>query len=201
MHLRHACSALATIAATVALHAAPARADEARVSVDWSRALGDVQAWVFHNSEKADGLGPEAARNRAPELGTAWFGVAPTMSIVARDWGRSFSFSGRLSPEETMRLSRSSRMVVSRMRLTGGRVVPFTQVGLGEWRVDGDVVALPSNTELAAQFGGGLELHLLPGWEVAWESHATVIYREVREPQNLPSTKLFGTMLASRFVF
>lgn len=200
MHLRNACSAL-TIAAAVALQTAPARADEARVAVDWSRALTDVQAWVFRNSERSEGVSGEATRKTSPELGTAWFGVAPSVSIVARDWGRSFSFSGRLSPEEAMRLSRSSRMVVSRMRLNGGRVVPFAQLGLGEWRVDGDVVALPSNTELAAQFGGGLELHLLPGWEVAWESHATVIYREIREPQNLPATKLFGTMLASRFDF
>jgi hypothetical protein len=143
-----------------------------------------------------------ATNSSTPSVGTAWFGVAPKMTLVARDWGQSFSFGGRLSATDAMRLSRTTRMVVSRLRVTGGRAIPFAQVGLGQWRIDGDVLPnLLRNTELAAQFGGGLEIGLMRGWNVALETNLTVFYREVRETEDVPQTAVFGTMLASRIEF
>lgn len=198
------------IAAAVALAATPAiAADEGRIAGDWARTLGDASTWVLANAERTESSaqqqqqpGAESARVAYPELGTAWFGVAPKVTLVARDWGQSISLSGRLTPTEAMRLSRSSRMVVSRIRISGGRIVPFTQLGLGEWRIDADVLPLlPRITELAGQVGAGVELHLSGSWELALESNMTVIYRELHEQQNLPATRLFGAMVASRVEF
>jgi hypothetical protein len=184
--------------------AADAAADESRATLDWARMLSGAHAWVGRNAERAergDLLG-ETPRQAVSTFGTAWFGVAPTVTIVARDWGQSHLLSGRLSVTEAMRLSRSSRMVVSRLRLAGGRITPFSQVGLGEWRIDRDLLPqAPRDVELAAQMGGGFEMQLVPGWELALESTATLIYREAREPQNVPTPRLFGTMLASRITF
>jgi hypothetical protein len=124
------------------------------------------------------------------------------MTIVARDWGHSHVVSGRMSLSEAMRLSRSSRMVVSRFRLSGGRITPFVQLGFGEWRIDRDLMPEAIHyVEVAAQVGGGCELQLVPGWELALESSSTLLYREGREPQNVPMPRLFGTMLASRVTF
>ena len=185
------------------MHATAARAEESRTAIDWGRAFSETSSWVLRNAERADRpdwLGD--ARQTSPSFGTAWFGVAPTVTLVARDWGQSHLLSGRLSVSEAMRLSRSSRMVVSRFRLSGGRINPFAQLGLGEWRTDRDLLpAAPRDVELAAQVGGGLELQLVPGWELVLESNVTLLYREQREPQNLPTPRLLGTMLASRVQF
>jgi hypothetical protein len=136
-------------------------------------------------------------------VGSAWFGVAPKVSLVARDWGTARSLAGGpLAVTDAIRVSRSSRMVLSRIRLGEGRVVPFTQLGLGQWRVDTEMVPhLPRNVELAAQFGAGVEMRLYRGWELAAETDLTVLYREVHEPQQLTTPRMWGAFLASRVEF
>jgi hypothetical protein len=198
---------ISTVAVAVGLTllAGVSRADDARAGIDWGRAVADTQAWVLRNAERGDRpdwVGEAAAKQPATSFGHAWFGVAPTVTLVARDWGHSHLVSGRLPATEAMRLSRSSRMVVSRFRLAGGRITPFAQLGLGEWRIDRDLLPeAPRNIELAAQVGGGFEVQLVRGWELVLESNATIIYREQREPQNIPTPRLFGSMLATRFQF
>lgn len=202
--LATACSLAITFAMT-----ADARADEVRLTVDWERIVSKGMALLetkaeaerepsAHAAERAEVTHPNTG-----EMGSAWFGVAPKVSFVARDWGSALRLAGGpIAVTDAVRVSRSSRMVMSRMRLGEGRVVPFGQLGLGQWRVDTDFVPhLPRNVELAAQVGGGIEMHLLPGWELAAETGLTVLYREVHEPQQVTTPRMWGTFLASRVSF
>ena len=109
-----------------------------------------------------------------------------------------------MSLTDGMRLSRSSRMIMSRIRLgeQGTRVVPFAQVGLGQWRVDTELMPLTvSDTEIAAQGGAGIEIRIARQWQLAAEIDATVLYREAHEPQHVRTPRMWGTFLASRIEF
>jgi opacity protein-like surface antigen len=136
--------------------------------------------------------------------GNAWFGVAPSVSFVARDWGTSFRLSGdRLSLVDALRLSESTRMVLTRVRLSNNsRITPFVQLGVGQWRTDTNILPLtPRATELAAQVGAGVELHITRGWQLACEAGGTMFIRDARSSENIAQTRLWSTMIASRIVF
>jgi hypothetical protein len=143
--------------------------------------------------------GPEqsAASGESP-----WIGTRPNFSLVARDWGGSQLLVGHLTLTDQLRLSRSIRMVVTRVRLSNGRLAPFAHVGLGQWRVDTSLLpAVPADEELAGQLGGGFELALGPRASIAIEADWTLLYRERYEPQMVSSPQLWATFLASRIVF
>jgi hypothetical protein len=135
-------------------------------------------------------------------LGNAWFGVAPRVTLVARDWGNSFKVAGdRLSLCDAMRLSASTRMVVGRARLSNARFTPFIQAGLGQWRVDRTYLPLmPSLIDVAAQVGGGFELRMTKRWQLAAETSGTTLFRE-STAREVPQTMLWSAMLASRVEF
>ena len=92
-------------------------------------------------------------------------------------------------------------MVVGRARLTGARIVPFVQVGFGQWRVDTRFNPLtPQEVEVAGQLGTGFEIRLNRRWQVAAELSATSLIREGQydaQPQNV----LWSAMVASRVEF
>lgn len=204
---------LTMTAAAVALTAtsvSSAYAEDRRAAFDWGTFLVQADAFARGASEKPNTPAPTPAAqaDRAPQPfegngGNAWFGVAPRVTLVARDWGSAYRLAGdRLSLADTLKLSSSTRMILSRARLSDTRVTPFVQLGLGQWRTDPNLLPLmPRNTELAAQFGGGVEIHVTRNWELCAESALTAIYREQREPQNLPTTKLWSAMIASRVEF
>ncbi len=132
-----------------------------------------------------------------------WIGAVPRLSLVARDWGESKPLVGDLGLTELLRTTRSSRMVVTRVRLADGRIAPFAQLGLGEWRVDTILLpSLPEESELAAQTGVGFEFALSPATALAFESDWTVL-RPMQASDQLarkhPET--WGTSLALRTVF
>ncbi len=179
-----------------------------RMTVDWGEALGKGMTWLASQSERGREGQPRATETSpstspSSELGSASFGVAPHVSFVARDWGGARSLAGGpIAVTDAIRVSRSSRMVMTRIRLGEGRIVPFGQLGLGQWRVDTDIIPhLPRNVELAGQFGAGVEVHMMRGWELALETDLTVLYREVHEPQQLTTPRMWGTFLASRVEF
>jgi len=182
-----------------------------RMTVDWADTLNKGMTWLAAQSEHAREAQPRTPELAAQttnasgsgELGSAWFGVAPRVSFVARDWGGAKSLAGGpIAVTDAVRVSRSNRMVMSRIRLGEGRLVPFGQAGLGQWRVDTEWMPhLPRNVELAGQFGAGVEFHVTRGWEIAAETGLTVLYREVHEPQQLTTPRMWGTFLASRFEF
>jgi hypothetical protein len=192
------------VAVAASLAAEPARAQSVgagRVSLDWEKL-----AQALRNG--GDSLLPHEQPWRPPDPNAGSTTVAndlrwaPHLSLVARDWCGAQLLVGRLSLTDQIRLSRSVRMVVSRVRLVDGRVAPFAQVGLGQWRVDNDLMpGFKNDTELAGQIGGGFE------WKLAWRSvlaievDYTVLYRETRAPQPVYNPYLLGAFLATRTVF
>jgi hypothetical protein len=133
----------------------------------------------------------------APTLGDR-FGIA----LVARDWSVTHPLTGDDAIVDRLRLSRSTRMAVTRMRLKGGVLSPYAQLGLGQWRVDSDILPqLPHDNELAAQMGAGIEWRIFPRAALACETDQTVLYREHREPQNIPSAHLYSALVAFRAEF
>jgi hypothetical protein len=198
--LRSALGAVALAACLV-----PGRAgaeDGVRVSVRWGK-LADLLhdgAWLFPREswpgllerKTASGSGVEPRR----------YGVSPHLSLVARDWGGAQLIVGHLMLTDEVRLSRSSRMVLTRVRIAEGRLMPFVQAGLGQWRVDTDwMPVLPRDVELAGQLGGGFELGIGRGALVALEADYTILYREQHEPQMVSAPHLWGTFFAARVPF
>jgi hypothetical protein len=146
------------------------------------------------------GSGHTAELTAAPQL--EWLGTTPHLSFVARDWGVSQVLWGHLSVADQLRLSRSSRMVVGRLRFAGGRLAPFAQVGVGQWRIDTSVIAtLPTDVELAGQIGGGVELEIAGTAALILQGDCTFFFPEGREPQMLSSGHVWGTLLAARANF
>lgn len=126
----------------------------------------------------------------------------PSVSLVARDWGSSFRVAGdRLALVDALRLTSSTRMVLTRFRMTDARISPFAQVGLGQWRTDPFILPLtPSYMELAAQAAAGVEVRLMGTWQVAFETTMTTIYRE-RSDASMPSPHMWSSAFASRVDF
>jgi hypothetical protein len=199
--------AAAAIASTTI--ATAAHADEPR-GVDWTKVLTELDRVARSGTERPAPITPLRQQGRpAPiddpspqNMGNAWFGVAPRVTLVARDWASSTRLAGdRLSLVEQMRLSASTRMVVGRVRLSGARFTPFLQVGLGQWRVDRNYLPLTPNTiEVASQLGTGFELRLTRRWQLATETTLTSLIREGQN-NSLPQTMLWSAFVASRVEF
>jgi hypothetical protein len=178
-------------------------------AIDWGRLLVGLDAYVRHGSESVQAQSATAPHDpNAPQMyvhnaGNAWFGVAPSVTLVARDWGEAYRLAGdRLSLTDALRLSSSTRMVLTRVRLSDShvsRITPFAQLGAGQWRTDTNIMPiLLRSTEVAAQVGGGVELRLTSRWQVAFETAATLLIRDKRDDAAISATKLWGTTLASR---
>lgn len=194
-----------------------AQADESRGAIDWMTKLVQIDQYARTGSERPQLALPSRSRgSERPTLGTsepyeqnagnAWFGVAPRVSFVARDWATSTRLAGdRLSFFDAMRLSQSTRMIITRVRLGDlriSRVTPFAQVGVGQWRTDTSILPLtPRSTEIAGQAGGGIEIKVSRTWQIALESSVTALYREQREDTSIPQTRFWSTMVASRLEF
>ena len=206
----------ASLAATVAAMtiAAPARADDSRVAIDWMEKLVQIDQFARTGAERPPIVLPKGASDRPVSTsepyeqnpGNAWFGVAPRVSFVARDWGSSLRLAGdRLSLVDAMRLTQSTRMIVTRVRfgdLSVSKVTPFAQVGLGQWRTDTNIMPLtPRSTEIAGQAGGGIEIQVSRTWQLAVESSMTALYREQREDTSIPQTRVWSAMFPSRLEF
>lgn len=201
---RTSCLVGAAVAALALASPSEARADDSsRANLDFGKlaeAIQDGGRSLF--PREGYGMRPTVAA-RAEQSFDRWFGITPHLSLVARDWGGVQPLlGGHLAVTDQFRLSRSSRMVVTRVRLADGRVSPFVQVGLGQWRVDTDLMpVLPRDTELATQLGVGCELHVFRQWRLAIEVDHTVLYREAHEPQQLSGPHIWGAFLATHARF
>jgi hypothetical protein len=142
--------------------------------------------------------------SRAPQLvPSKWFGDTLHFSFVARDWREAYSITdGHPLVFDRVRLVRTSRMAVSRLSLTQGRIVPFAEVSVGQWRLDPDLMpTMPRDTELAAQLAVGFEVRIAPACAVAWNLERTSIYRETHDAQTLPVTNVTASFAALRAEF
>jgi hypothetical protein len=108
----------------------------------------------------------------------------------------------RLALVDALRLTTSTRMVLTRVRLSDeARVTPFVQVGIGQWRTDPYLLPLtPRYMEMAAQAAAGVEVRVMGSWQLALESNATMLYVEQRDP-NMPASHIFSSSIASRVEF
>lgn len=201
--------ALAAVAVGV-LVTAPARAEQ---PVDFMKVLVEADRFVrTGNLESGQPKIQPKHESRSPRLaldepspnnmGNAWFGVAPKVTLVARDWNQSTRLMGdKMGFIDNIRLAQSTRMVVSRVRLNGGKFVPFMQLGAGQWRVDTRYVPMMSQSvEIAGQLGTGFELRLNRRWQLAAEVSATALIRyDINDQQ--PRNVLYSALLASRIQF
>ncbi len=195
--------ALASLAllATILCARSAGADDSTGLTVQWGKLID-----VIHRGsaallpEKGWQIGREPSHTPSDEL--RWVGLSPHVALNARDWDAARVLVGHLSPTDQIRLSRSSRMFVTRLRLADGRISPFAQVGLGQWRIDTDLMpVLPRDVELAGQLGGGFEMIVSRLAAVAVEVDYTILYRERREPQMVSEPRLWGTFLVARVQF
>lgn len=195
-----------TLAVPAAAHADPIP------QVDWPSLIVKLDSYLRTGTEtlQTQKLESHAAERHDQPLaqngGNAWFGVAPSVTLVARDWGSAFRLAGdRLSVLDAMRLSQSTRMIMSRVRLSAlgsSRFTPFAQLGFGEWRTDTNILPLyKRSTQIAAHVGGGFEMQLTRTWQTAVEVSGTAFIRDTREAEDLPATRMWSATLASRMQF
>lgn len=199
---------LAILTATLAMAFSGTARAEGDVKIDWGRALVALDGYVRTGGEKPGQTVTSRADkpNDDPFVmngGNAWAGVTPRVALVARDWATQTRLAGdRLSLVDAMRLSSSTRMVITRVRFGDARVRPFMQLGLGQWRTDPNLLPLtPRSTEIAGQAGGGIELLLTRSWQLAAESSVTALYREQRDNDDIPQTRMWSATIASRIEF
>ncbi len=198
----------ATVAAAVT-SSSVAHADTGRLTIDWGRLLVDLDTYARTGAERPTVASHHEAATSAERsnqlyvqnAGNAWFGVAPRVSFVARDWGGSYRIAGdKLSLVDAMRLTSSTRMVLTRVRFGDfgtTRIMPFAQLGFGQWRTDSNFLPLsPRATEIAGQIGGGVEVNVARNWQLACETAATLFIRDEREA--IAQTNLWSTTLATR---
>ncbi len=101
---------------------------------------------------------------------------APRLSLVARDWESSRSILGDAALLDDLRPGRSSRMVISRVRIVQEGIAPFAQLGFGQWRVDASLFpSFPREMDLAALGGVGVEAKLNHRMTAAFETDCTVL--------------------------
>jgi len=133
---------------------------------------------------------------------TPWVGASPHLSLVARDWSGAQLLVGHLMLTDELRLNRSCRMILSRVRFVDGRIAPFAQAGFGQWRVDTDLMPIMrADVEIAAQLGGGFELTIDEHTAFALETDYTILYREQHAPEMVSGPHPWVAFLAARAVF
>jgi hypothetical protein len=210
----------ALLLVVVALCAPSARAsDDVRLTLDWAKFVDQSWAFVKHETEQpASGSSAVSSRvemdrawlhsymGASDEERAPWVVFTPHLTLVARDWHNARILSGDvLALTDQMRVTRSTRMVFGRVHLAGGRVAPFAQFGVGEWRVDRDIVPnYACDQELAAQLGFGVESKVSRAAALALETDYTMLARDgsqVVVAQNLPTSRFVGVLAAARFSF
>ena len=188
--------------------ATAARAETtARWTVDWAK-LADVIQNGAAGLIPLETPHPAQARydSKSPPPGSPWLfpneAVRLAVSLVARDWGGAQLLVGHLTLIDQLRLSRSSRMIVTRVRIAQGPIVPFVQAGIGQWRVDTELLPkLPRDVETAVQLGVGFEFAFSRAIALAVEADHTLLIRGLHEPQMVSAPYLWATSLAAKFIF
>jgi hypothetical protein len=169
------------------------------MTIDWGRLFARSEWSMLYKTPTAFPA-VDALRSRVlTEESSRWFGTAFSVSILARDWqGATRLLGSHLCATDALRVSRSSRMVLTRAILMEGRIAPFAQLGFGQWRVDADLQPiLPVETEIAAQLGLGFDINLARHLTMAFETDYTVLYREGRN-HALASPRVWSSLAVAR---
>jgi hypothetical protein len=180
--------------------------DSLHLSIDWGKLaalLHDGSALLPQESWRPFSASVDQKTHSASTAASEWrwLGGSPHLSLVARDWSGAQLLVGHLMLTDQVRLSRSCRMVMSRVRLADGRIAPFAQIGLGQWRVDTDLMpTMHGDSKLAGQVGGGFEVAVSRNAAVALETDYTLPYREQGDP-GLTASRPWVTFLAAHAKF
>jgi hypothetical protein len=175
---------IATAVALILLPVDASAADPPRLAVDWSKL-----ALLFEPPPPLllQNVLSQGSQGSKGELQDRSYGTGPRLALVARDWEGSRQIVGGMGLLDEMRLGHSSRMVVSRLLFVpvgSAPLVPFAQVGAGEWRVDATLFpGLPRERVLAAQAGVGFELALGHHTSLAIEGDSTFL--QARDPSDV----------------
>jgi len=184
----------------IGLFACPCARAEMLLKVDWGRAVTDASSWLRSQGHSKDRSSPIGSLRRGIDEDVSVLGTDPRMALILRDWeGGHRLAGGYMSVTDAIRMSRSTRMLVGRIALTSGLVMPFIQLGAGQWRVDKDMQPfLPKDSELAALAGGGFEIGIARKLAFALETDFTLLYRETREATNIDTAHIFSAFAAVR---
>jgi hypothetical protein len=171
-----------------------ARADQpAALSLDVTKVIESSYAWFAGRAKPVRAPANADKPAAAPASEKPVLNPPLRMSLVARDWSGAYDIAGGTMVSDDVRLSRSSRMVLTRVRADLGRVQPYLHAGIGEWRYDPAILTLlPRNQEYATQLAAGFELRVAKYARLAVEADYTILCRETREPQNNPVPRVLG---------
>jgi hypothetical protein len=151
-----------------------------RLQVNWdafAETYRGLVAQATGHGQGHEGEGANVARLVSVDE-SPWLGAGIVVSLVARDWqGATRLVGGPLAVTDAIRTSRSSRMVVARIGLGGGRIVPFVHLGGGQWR-DPDQHRYDAPLEIAGEAGGGFEAKLTRSFACALEYDHTTLFRD-----------------------
>jgi opacity protein-like surface antigen len=164
---------------------------------------GSVPGVTGVDAGRPAAVAPAAEKGATRQL--HFLGTDYNVTVLVRDWRSAQRLAGgSLTPTDEVRISHSSRMAVARLRAMTGPLRPFIQIGIGQWRVDRDLVAVlsPKSTEMAAQAAVGVELQVAKNAALGVEADYTAFYRDGgADHQNVPAVQLFGLTFAGKMRF
>ncbi len=181
-----------------------ARAEGLALHINWSALPSDAQRALSSDLGKRSGQDlPDSRAKVLSDTKAAQNPFAVHLSFIARDWAEALSLtSGGLSLTDQLRALRSTRLMIMRARFGEGKLVPYVQLGAGQWRVDTNAAPLlPNETELASQIGGGFDVKVLGQARLATEATYTMLYRQSHEGGRVAIGSVFGALLAARVRF
>ncbi len=168
---------LAALALSVATGKSARAQEGIRLQVDWSGFAAAYQD-IIADASRGARTDPSQLARLVERDESPWLGTGIVVSLLARDWqGATRLAGGPLAVTDAIRTSRSSRMVVARIGLGGGRIVPFVHLGAGQWR-DPNQRVYDSPLEVAGEAGAGFEAKLTRRFSCAFEYDHTSLYRE-----------------------
>ena len=133
-----------------------------------------------------------------PEGPQPFLALQPSAALVARDWRGSLQVLGAHSMIiDDVRPTASNRLMMGRLATEGSHLSLFTQLGVGQWRVD--TVMFPnavSDEALAAQAGAGFELRITPKMRLASEIDYTMLYRNLHYSENEVAPRMTSFVVA-----
>ena len=205
--MKPAVIAASALLACLAFSTRAAAAGDAAPKTGFVTMIDQGQQWIL-----AATAGPTAASdptaNRAEQpTGDAiasaesprpFLALVPHASLVARDWRGSLQVVGSHSMLiDDLRPTASNRMAVGRIATAGSHLSLFTQLGVGQWRVD--TVMFPNalgDEALAAQIGAGFQLAITSRMRLAGEVDYTMLYRNLHYAENEVAPRMTSLVFA-----
>lgn len=179
-------------------HQADAAEGGMRLRVDWS-SFADTYRMLSAGSSSPGHDTASNARVVTSEA-SAWFGSGAMVSILLRDWqGATHLAGGPMAVTDAIRASSASRMLVARVGLGGGRIVPYLHVGAGQWR-EPEQRLRDAPVEVAGEAGVGFETLLARSCAFAVEYNWTALYIDDHRTNGI-APQMSGVFAVARWAY